>query len=98
MKENKEKEVVDEATRPEAQSQLHPSVGDKRKTLSKTLDLENLPGCQGKKAKHGSSKPRVVKPSLPTSQPSIPVLDVDSSIPIEVTLSKTTVPTLSHPS
>ena len=55
MKENKGKEVVDEATRPEAQSQLHPSVGDKRKTLSKTLDLENLPGRRGKKAKHGSS-------------------------------------------
>ena len=38
MKENKGKEVVDEATRLEAQSQLRPSVGDKRKTLSKTLD------------------------------------------------------------
>ena len=61
MKENKGKEVVDEATRLEAQSQLHPSVGDKRKTLSKTLDLENLLGCRGKKAKHGSSKPKVVQ-------------------------------------
>ena len=43
MKENKGKEVVDKAARPEAQSQPHPSVGDKRKILSKTLDLENLP-------------------------------------------------------
>ena len=38
MKENKRKEVVDKAVRPEAQSQLCPSIGDKRKTLSKTLD------------------------------------------------------------
>ena len=90
--------MVDEITRTKAQSQLRHSVRDKRKILSKTLDLGNLPSHRGKKAKHGSSKPRVVKPSLPTSQPSIPVLDVDSSIPIEVTLSKTTVPTLSHPS
>ena len=43
MKENKGKEVVDEKTRPEAQSQLRPSIGDKRKTLPKTLDLGNLP-------------------------------------------------------
>jgi len=43
MKENKGKEVVDNATRLEAQSQPHPSVGDKRKTLPKMLDLENLP-------------------------------------------------------
>ena len=98
MKENKGKEVVDEATRPEAQSQLHHSIGDKRKTLSKTLDLENLPGRRGKKAKHGSSKPRVVKPSLPTFQPSVQVFDVDSSIPVEVTPSKMTTPTSSQSS
>ena len=48
--------------------------------------------------KHGSSKLRVVKPSLPTSQLSIQVFDVDSSVPIEVTLFKTTVSTLSQPS
>ena len=34
MKENKGKEVVDEP---------HPSIGDKRKTLPKMLDLGNLP-------------------------------------------------------
>ena len=43
MEENKGKEVVDEATKPEAQSQLRPSIGDNRKTLSKMLDMENLP-------------------------------------------------------
>nr|POE89028.1 hypothetical protein CFP56_60423 [Quercus suber] len=43
MKENKGKEVVDEATRPKAQSQPRPAVGDKRKNLSKAIDLENLP-------------------------------------------------------
>jgi len=95
MKENKGKELVDKATRPEAQSQLRPSVGDKRKTLSKMLDLGNLPSRRGKKAKHGSSKPRVVKPSLPTSQPSIQIFDVELSIPLEVTPSKTTMPTSS---
>ena len=43
MKENKGKEVVDEVIKPEAQSQLCPFVGDKGKTLSKMLDLENIP-------------------------------------------------------
>ena len=86
MKENKGKEVVDEP---------HPSIGDKRKTLPKMLDLGNLPSCRRKKAKHGLSRPRVVKPSLPTSQPPVQVFDVDSSIPIEVTPAKTTAPTSS---
>ena len=98
MKENKGKEVVDEKTRPKAQSQLLPSIGDKRKTLPKTLDLGNLPSRRGKKAKHGSFKPRVVKPSLPTFQPSVQVFDVDSSIPVEVTPSKMTTPTSSQSS
>ena len=48
--------------------------------------------------KYGSSKPRVVKPSLPTSQLFVPIFDVDSSIPIEVTPAKTTAPTSSQPS
>ena len=87
MKENKGKEVMDVVTRPEAQSQPHPSVGDKRKSLSKTLDLGNLPSHRGnKKAKHGSSKPSVAKSDLPippTSQSSIQIHDVDSSMPYE---------------
>ena len=83
MKQNKGKEVVDKGNRPETQSQPRPSAGDKRKALSKNLDLVNLPTRRGKKAKHGSSKP--VKPSLPTSQPFIQIFYVDSSIPVEIT-------------
>ena len=67
VKENKGNEVVDEANRPETQSHLRPFAGDKRKSLSKTPDLGNLSSRRGKKAKHGSSKPGVVKPSPPTS-------------------------------
>ena len=89
---------MDEATRPKAQSQPRPFVGDKRKFLPKMLDLGNLPSHRGKEAKHGSSKPEVVKPSLPNSQSSIQIFDVDSSIPIEVTLAKTTTPTSFQPS
>ena len=98
MKENKGKEVVDETTRPKTQSQLQPSIGDKRKSLSKMLDLGNLPSRRGKKAKHRSSRPEVVKPSLPNSQPSVQIFDVDSSIPIEVTPAKTTAPPSFQPS
>ena len=43
MKENKEKEIVGEESRPETQAQARPSVGDKRKPLSKNLDIGNLP-------------------------------------------------------
>ena len=67
MKENKGKEVVDEAIKQEVQSQPRPVVGDKRKNLSKTIDLENIPSRRKeKRVKHRSSKPEVVKPSLPT--------------------------------
>ena len=98
MKENKGKEVVDEAARLAVQSKPHPSVKDKRKTFSKTLDLGNLPSCRGKKAKHGLSRLGIVKSSLPTSQSSVPIFDVDLSILVEVTLAKTTPPTSSQPS
>ena len=74
MKENKGKEVVDEAARLAVQSKPHPSVKDKRKTFSKTLDLGNLPSCRGKKAKHGLSRLGIVKSSLPTSQSSVQFL------------------------
>ena len=53
MKENKRKEVVEEAVRPEAQFQFHPSIRDKRKTLSKTLDLGNLPSHQERRRNMG---------------------------------------------
>ena len=94
---------MDEVTLPKTQSQPQPSAGEKRKSLSKMLDLGNLPNCQGnKKAKHGSSKPGVVKSSsiIPPAfqQPSIQIHDLDSSIPVVVTLSKPIVTTSSQPS
>ena len=103
MKENKEKGVVNEETLPEMESQPRPSVRDKRKKLSKTVELENLPShLKDKRAKHRSSKTGVVKPSLTIpltfQQSSIKVHDVDSFMPIKVTPSMTTAPTLSQPS
>ena len=97
MKENKGKEVVDEAIKQEVQPQPRPAVGDKRKNLSKTIGLENIPSRRKeKRAKHRSSKPEVVKPSLPTlptsQQLSIQIHDIDSSEPAKVPLSKTTMP------
>ena len=66
MKENKGKEVVDEVLRQRVQSQPCPSVGDKRKNLSKAIDLGNLPSRhKEKRAKHRSSQLGVVKPSVP---------------------------------
>ena len=55
MKENKGKEVVNEEDHPESQPQVLPLAGDKKRSLSKSLDLGNLPNRRGKKAKHGSS-------------------------------------------
>ena len=101
MKENKEKEVVGEEGRPETQAQVRPSAGDKRKPLSKNLDIGNLPSRRGKKAKHVPSQ--IAKPNLPPPQPSIEIYDVDSYTPTETTPSKTppsktTVPATSQPS
>ena len=101
MKENKEKEVVGKESRPETQSQVRSLTGDKRKPLSKNLDIGNLPSRRGKKAKHVSSQ--TTKPNLPPPQPSIKIYDVDSSTPTETTpsktpLSKMTVPATSQPS
>ena len=76
-------------------------MGDKKKSLSKAIGLENLPSCRKeKRAKHKLSKTSVVKPSLPTptfQQPSIQIHDVDSSEPVRIALSMTTVPTSSQP-
>ena len=101
IKENQEKEVIGKESRPETQSQARLSAGDKRKSLPKNLDLGNLSSRRGKKAKHGSSQ--TVKPNHPLSHPSIKIYDVDSSTPIETTLSKTppsktTMPATSQPS
>ena len=43
MKENKGKEVVGEENRLETQPQVRPLAGDKKRSLSKNLDLGNLP-------------------------------------------------------
>ena len=85
MKENKGKGLADEETMQKTHSQSRPDVGDKRKTLSKTIDLRNLPSRRGhKKAKHGSSKFGIIKLSFvipPASkQPSVQILNLDSSI------------------
>ena len=101
MKENKEKQVVGEESCPETQAQARSSAGDKRKPLSKNLDIGNLPSRRGKKAKHVPSQ--TAKPNPPPPQPSIKIYDVDSSTPTETTqsktpLSKTTVPATSQPS
>ena len=49
MKENKGKEVVNEAVGQEVPLQPHPSVGDKRKSLSLGVDLGNLPSRRREK-------------------------------------------------
>ena len=43
MKENKGEGLADEETMQETHSQPCPVARDKRKTLSKTIDLGNLP-------------------------------------------------------
>lgn len=95
MKENKGKGLADEETMQEViLSQPRPATGEKRKTLHKMINMGSLSGCRGhKKVKHGLSKSRVVKlgsvvPPAPTKQPSIQILDLDSSNPVETTLSK----------
>ena len=87
MKENKGKEPMGEGSRPEIHSRTRPFAGDKRKTVSKTLDLGNLPSRRVKKSKHGLSQ-TVTKSALPSSHTPVQVLDVDSPTP-ELTPSKT---------
>ena len=75
-------------------SQPCPAMRDKRKTLSKTIDMGSLPSRQGhKKTKRKSSKSGAVKPGLVIPHtlaklPSVQILDEKPSNP-EVTLSKT---------
>ena len=101
MKENKGKGLADEETMLKTQSQPRPVTGDKRKNLSKTIGLGSLRSCRGhKKAKHGSSnfvKPGFVVPPASSKQPSIQILDLDSSIPAETTSSKLAETILSKP-
>ena len=65
--------------------------------MPKALDLGNLPSRQGKKVKHELSRPKIARPNLPSSQPSIQVVNVNSSILVDVTPAKTTAPTSSQP-
>ena len=102
MKENKGKEVADEATGQEV-SQPHPVPGDKRKNLSLGVDLGNLLSRRReKKPKHRSSKPKDVQstPLVSISEPvDIQILD-DPKLkdsPVHV-LSVTKAPSLSLPS
>ena len=95
MKENKGNGLIDEETMQEGTySQPRPVVRDKRKTLSKMIDIGSLPSRQGhKKAKYKSSKFGVVKlglvvPPAPAKLPSVQILDEELSNP-EVTPSKT---------
>ena len=56
MNENKGKEVMDKVVKQGVQSQPRPSMGEKRKSLSKGIDLGNLPSRRReKKDKHKSS-------------------------------------------
>ena len=87
MKGNKGKEVTSEGACHEVEPQVRPLTGDKRKTLSKNLDLENLPSRRSKKTRHGLSQ--VVKSNPPSSHQPAQVFDVDSSTPVETTPSQT---------
>ena len=95
MKEKKGKEIIGEEGRPKAQPQTRPSAGEKRKSLSKNIDLGSLPNRRDKRVKHGSSQ--VVKPQLPQSQPPVQIVDVDSSTTVKTTPSKTSPPRMTAP-
>ena len=79
MKENKGKEVVNEAAGQEVPFQPHLVAGDKRKSLSLGVDLGNLPSRRReKKAKNKSSKPKTIhsSPSIPIHEPEdVQILD-----------------------
>ena len=101
MKENKGKEVEDEAIRQEVQSQPRPAIGDKRKIYLKQLTWKIFQAVVRRKGlsighpSPGSSS----LPTLPISHlPSIQIQDIDSSVPARVPSSKTIVPALSQPS
>ena len=55
MKENKGKEVVDEAMKQGVQSQSRPPIGEKRKNISSRVDLGDLPSRHGREKKHKST-------------------------------------------
>ena len=73
MKENKDKEVMDEVVKQGVQSQPHPPVGEKRKNISSRVDLGDLPRRRGREKKHRSSKPQDVQsiPLVPDQEPPV---------------------------
>ena len=103
MKENKGKEVVNEAVaaRQEAPPQSHSSVGDKRKNLSLRVDLGNLPSRhREKKVKHKSSKPKDVQSTpTPVHEPEdVQILDLEPKDSLMQALSTVKAPSSSQPS
>ena len=70
MKENKGKEVVNEAVGQEVPPQPHPSIGDKRKSLSLGLTWGTSQASAGRK------RLSIGHPSLRTSSPLRPSLSI----------------------
>ena len=102
MKENKGKEVVNEATvAGQDTPQSHSFVGEKRKNLSLGVDLGNLPSRRReKKVKHKSSKPKDVQPApIPVHEPEdVQILDSEpKDSPMQVP-STVKAPSTSQPS
>ena len=103
MKENKGKEVVNEAAvaGQDAPPQSHPSVGEKRKNLSLGVNLGNIPSRRReKKVKHKSSKPKDVQPTpiLIHEPEDVQILDSEPKDSPMQAPSTVKAPSTSHPS
>ena len=103
MKENKGKEVVDEAVKQGVQSQPRPPIGEKRKNISSRVDLGDLLSRHGREKKHKSTKSQDVKSPPPVSNQGSPVqilnLDLEpKDPPSKKVLSTVHAPTPSLPS
>ena len=103
MKENKGKELVDEAVKQGVQSQPRPTTGEKRKNILSRVDLGDLPSRHGREKKHKSTKPQDVKSPSPVSNQGFPVqiltIDLEPKDPSSKKVSSTVhAPTSSLPS
>ena len=80
MKENKGKEVVNEAVKQGVQSQHRPPIGEKRKNIPSRVNLGDLPSRRGREKKHKSTKPQDVKspPSISNQGSLVLILNLDS--------------------
>ena len=88
----------------QGKTQPRPSIGEKRKSISKGVDLGNFPSRRKeKKAKHKLSKAtgaRTTSPVLPVHDASIQILDIDldPKDPLSVQIpSMAKMPSLSQP-